>query len=117
VRTTIASPKLVYTFKGFDIEGGKAALRLTSTLLANLLDLILNRDRELVAANFAHPLLIVVVAAAFLFQDGSSSVVLHPHLMGQVLCHLRLIQLKLRSCILRDRFPEDQLSDYIGALL
>lgn len=81
VGTTIASPKLVYAFKGFDIEGGKAALRLTSTLLAYPLDLILNRDRELVAANFAHPLLVVVVAAAFLFQDGSCSVVLDLYLI------------------------------------
>jgi hypothetical protein len=53
----------------------KAALRLTSSL-ANPPDLILNRNRKLVPAEPAHPRLVVVVAAAILFQDGSCSILL-----------------------------------------
>ncbi len=45
----------------------KAALRLTSSLLADPPDLLLNRDGELVTADSAHPRLVVVVAAALLF--------------------------------------------------
>ncbi|MGP8068594.1 MAG: hypothetical protein ACLP5V_01755 [Candidatus Bathyarchaeia archaeon] len=45
----------------------KAALPLTSSLLANLPDLLLYCDGELVAADSAHPRLVVVVAAALLF--------------------------------------------------
>ncbi len=41
-------------------------LRLSGSLLANFLDLTLNSDWELVAADFAHPSLVVVVAAALL---------------------------------------------------
>jgi len=39
--------------------------------LANLSDLALNRDRKLVAAESAHPGLVVVVAAALLYQSES----------------------------------------------
>lgn len=45
----------------------KAASRFTSSLLADPPDLLLNRGRKLVAADSAHPRLVVVVAAALLF--------------------------------------------------
>gem|GEM_PF-5567043 len=41
--------------------------------LANLLDPILDRIRKLIAADFAHPRLVVVMGAAIVFQDCSCS--------------------------------------------